>query len=88
MPCWTQGTSSVPIRLQLEIRGLLHEQVRTARGRQAFPWAALARPARLPSATPVPSFTEPVVRLDLDRMDENDVTAEILWVPKPGYQLT
>ena len=34
-----------------------------------------------------------VVRLDLDRMDDNDnhlfgVTAEIMWVPKPAYQLT
>ena len=33
------------------------------------------------------------MRLDLDRLDDNDnrlfgVTAEIMWVPKPTYQLT
>ena len=38
-------------------------------------------------------FTQPIVRFDLDRMDDNDnrlfgVTAEIAWTPKPAYQLT
>lgn len=38
-------------------------------------------------------FTQPIVRLDLDRMDDNDnrlfgVTAQIAWVPKPSYTLT
>lgn len=38
-------------------------------------------------------FTQPIVRLDLDRMDDDDnrlfgVTAQISWVPKPSYQLT
>jgi hypothetical protein len=38
-------------------------------------------------------FTQPIVRLDLDRMDDNDnrlfgVTAQISWVPKPSYTLT
>jgi hypothetical protein len=33
------------------------------------------------------------VRLDFDRMDDNDnrlfsVTAQIMWLPKPSYQLT
>ena len=49
--------------------------------------------AQLPVLTPFPSFTQPTVRLDLDRMDDNDnrlfgVTAQIAWVPKPAYQLT
>ena len=49
--------------------------------------------AELLRFTPVPSFTQPVLRLDLDRMDDNDnrlfgVTAEIMWVPKPAYLLT
>lgn len=49
--------------------------------------------AQLLSLTPVQPFTQPIVRLDLDRMDDNDnrlfgVTAEIMWVPKPAYQLT
>ena len=49
--------------------------------------------AQLPILTPFPSFTQPTVRLDLDRMDDNDnrlfgVTAQIAWVPKPTYQLT
>jgi hypothetical protein len=43
--------------------------------------------------TPIQSFTQPILRLDLDRMDDNDnrlfgVTAEIMWVPKPAYVLT
>ena len=43
--------------------------------------------------TPFPSFTQPIVQLDLDRMDDNDnrlfgVTAQIAWVPKPAYALT
>jgi hypothetical protein len=38
-------------------------------------------------------FTQPIVRLDLDRMDDDDnrlfgVTAQISWVPKASYQLT
>jgi hypothetical protein len=33
------------------------------------------------------------MRLDLDRMDDNDnrlfgVTAQIAWLPRPSYQLT
>ena len=49
--------------------------------------------AQLLNLTPIQPFTQPVVRLDLDRMDDNDnrlfgVTAEIMWVPKPAYQLT
>ena len=42
---------------------------------------------------PFQPFTQPIVRLDLDRMDDNDnrlfgVTAQIVWVPKPSYTLT
>ena len=49
--------------------------------------------AQLPILAAFPSFTQPTVRLDLDRMDDNDnrlfgVTAQIAWVPKPAYQLT
>jgi len=49
--------------------------------------------AELLNLTPIQPFTQPVLRLDLDRMDDNDnrlfgVTAEIMWVPKPAYQLT
>jgi hypothetical protein len=49
--------------------------------------------AQLLNVAPVQPFIEPVVRFDLDRMDDNDnrlfgVTAEIMWVPKPAYQLT
>jgi hypothetical protein len=48
--------------------------------------------AQLLNLAHVPSFTEPVVRFDLDRMDDNDnrlfgMTAEIMWVPKPTYLL-
>ncbi len=49
--------------------------------------------AQLLTRTPFHPFTQPVVRLDLDRMDDNDnrlfgITAQIAWVPKPSYQLT
>jgi hypothetical protein len=49
--------------------------------------------AQLLNLTPFQSFTQPVVRLDLDRMDDNDnrlfgVTAQISWVPRPAYTLT
>jgi hypothetical protein len=48
---------------------------------------------QLLNRTPFQPFTQPIVRLDLDRMDDNDnrlfgVTAEIAWVPKPSYKLT
>ena len=49
--------------------------------------------AQFLNLTPFQPFTQPIVRLDLDRMDDNDnrlfgVTAEIAWVPKPAYTLT
>ena len=49
--------------------------------------------AQLLNQTPFEPFTQPIVRLDLDRMDDDDnrlfgVTAVISWVPKPSYQLT
>lgn len=38
-------------------------------------------------------FTQPIMRVDLDRVDDDGnrlfgVTAEIMWTPKPTYQLT
>lgn len=49
--------------------------------------------AQLLNLAPFKSFTQPIVRLDLDRNDDNDnrlfgVTAQIAWVPKPAYTLT
>jgi hypothetical protein len=49
--------------------------------------------AQLLKLTPFQPFTQPIVRFDLDRMDDNDnrlfgVTAQIAWTPKPSYQLT
>jgi hypothetical protein len=48
---------------------------------------------QLLNQTPFEPFTQPIVRLDLDRMDDDDnrlfgITAVISWVPKPSYQLT
>jgi len=56
-------------------------------GVQSFGGAQILR------VTPFEPFTQPIVRLDLDRMDDNDnrlfgVTAQIAWVPKPSYTLT
>jgi hypothetical protein len=49
--------------------------------------------AQLINLTPFQPFTQPIVRFDLDRMDDKDnrlfgVTAEIAWTPKPAYQFT
>jgi hypothetical protein len=49
--------------------------------------------AQMANRTLAESFTQPVLRLDLDRMDDNDnrlfgITAQIAWVPKPSYQVT
>lgn len=48
--------------------------------------------ARILNLAPLQPFTQPIVRLDLDRMDDNDnrlfgITAQIAWTPKPAYQL-
>jgi hypothetical protein len=56
-------------------------------GLQSFGGAQILR------LTPFEPFTQPIVRLDLDRMDDNDnrlfgVTAQIAWVPKPSYTVT
>ena len=49
--------------------------------------------AQIAGRTLAESFTQPILRLDLDRMDDDDnrlfgVTAQIAWTPKPSYQLT
>lgn len=49
--------------------------------------------ARIAGRTLAESFTQPILRLDLDRMDDNDnrlfgITAQIAWMPKPSYQVT
>ena len=49
--------------------------------------------AQLLNLVQIQPLTQPIVRLDLDRMDDNDnrlfgLTAEIMWLPKPAYQLT
>ena len=49
--------------------------------------------AQLLNLAPFQPFTQPILRLDLDRMDDDDnrlfgVTAQIAWTPKPSYQLT
>ncbi|WP_035710197.1 hypothetical protein [Bradyrhizobium genomosp. I (2014)] len=56
-------------------------------GMQSFSGAQLA------GRTIAESFPQPILRLDLDRMDDNDnrlfgITALIAWTPKPSYQVT
>lgn len=48
--------------------------------------------ARVLNLPPFEAFTQPILRFDLDQMDDNDnrlfgVTAQIAWTPKPSYQL-
>ncbi|NEW92047.1 hypothetical protein [Rhodopseudomonas sp. BR0M22] len=56
-------------------------------GLQSFGGAELLR------FTPIAPFTQPILRIDLDQMDDNDnrlfgITAQVSWTPKPAYQLT
>jgi hypothetical protein len=49
--------------------------------------------AQVAGRTLAEPFTQPILRLDLDRMDDNDnrlfgITAQIAWLPKPSYQVT
>lgn len=49
--------------------------------------------AQIAGRTLAEAFTQPILRLDLDRMDDNDnrlfgITAQIAWMPKPSYQVT
>jgi hypothetical protein len=44
------------------------------------------------ATTPIKPFTQPILRLDLDRMDDNDnrlfgVSAQIAWTPTASYSL-
>jgi hypothetical protein len=48
--------------------------------------------ARIGALTPIKPFTEPILRFDLDRMDDNDnrlfgISAEVAWTPTPSYLL-
>jgi hypothetical protein len=44
---------------------------------------------QLLNRTPIQPFAQPIVRFDLDPMDDNDgVTAQVQWIPKPAYRLT
>ena len=49
--------------------------------------------AQVFNLNPIGPFTQPIVRFDFDRMDDDDnrlfgLTFEVAWVPKPAYQLT
>lgn len=49
--------------------------------------------AQIANLTPIQPFIQPILRFDMDRMDDNDnrlfgLTAQIMWVPKPSYLLT
>jgi hypothetical protein len=53
---------------------------------------AILRRRAAPEPVPFRAFTQPIVRFDLDRMDDDDnrlfgITAQIAWTPKPSYQL-
>lgn len=49
--------------------------------------------AQLANFAPFRPFTQPVIRIDVDRMDDHDnrlfgVAVQIAWTPKPSYELT
>ncbi len=49
--------------------------------------------AQLANLAAIQPFTGPILRLDLDRMDDNDnrlfgITAQIAWISKPSCQVT
>jgi hypothetical protein len=48
--------------------------------------------AHIGALTPIKPFTQPILRVDLDRMDDNDnrlfgISAEVAWTPSPSYLL-
>jgi hypothetical protein len=48
--------------------------------------------AQLLNLVTLPGFTQPIVRADLDRMDDSDnrlfgLTAVVAWTPKPSFQV-
>lgn len=56
-------------------------------GVQSFDGASFLMPVKLPS------FVKPIIKLDLERMDDNDnrlfgTSFEIIWAPKPIFQFT
>lgn len=56
-------------------------------GVQSFDGASLIIPTQLPP------FIQPIIKLDLERMDDNDnrlfgASLQIIWAPKPIYQFT
>lgn len=62
-------------------------------GIQTFGGAHLGGGALVGNLLPVKSFTQPTLRLDLDRMDDNDnrlfgASLEIAWTPQPIVQMT
>jgi hypothetical protein len=66
-------------------------------GIQSFGGASITAPTPfLLSGQPLLSahaFTQPVLRVDLDRMDDNDnrlfgITAAVFWTPQPAFQFT
>ncbi|MGY3287669.1 hypothetical protein ACVWWP_000736 [Bradyrhizobium sp. LM3.6] len=65
-----------------------------ATGNSRDAWACSRSAGRRSRArTLAEPFTQPILRLDLDRMDDNDnrlfgITAQIAWLPKPSYQVT
>ena len=49
--------------------------------------------AQLGATTAIKPFTQPILRIDLDQMDDNDnrlfgVSGQIAWTPTPSYMLT
>ena len=48
--------------------------------------------AQLLNIEPIKPFTQPIVRLDLEKLDASDnrvfgITAEVAWTPKPAFAL-
>lgn len=49
--------------------------------------------AQFGALTPIRPFTQPILRIDLDQLDDNDnrlfgVSGQIAWTPTPSYMLT
>jgi hypothetical protein len=89
------GNGGVPARINPDTIGYVG-------GYYQWPnnWKLIARAGvqyfgglQLLNRTPIGPFTEPIVRFDLDRMDDNDnrlfgVMVQIQWIPKPSYLMT
>lgn len=99
---WLAGAQYTTTAIALPLASIRPNAILYAGGYYQWPsnWKVTGRlgmqsfgGAQIAGRTLAASFTQPTLRLDLDRLDDNDnrlfgITAQISWMPKPSYQVT